>query len=123
VFARAAASAAGNLILGAEISEIPKIVAERVTILTLQRVVIDNILQVADESIQLALIEFSLAQVPIEIRSAVLRVSIPLDLFLVSLDLLDVSVASEISGPFEVALHTPDQVPGSAALGRAKPSR
>jgi hypothetical protein len=72
--------------------------------------VIENIFQVANEAVQLAFVEFSLTQVPIEIRSATLRVSIPLDLLFVSPDLLDVSIVSEIRGLFEMGLHSSNQV-------------
>jgi hypothetical protein len=115
-----------NLWLGAKVSQVTNIVGERITVLALQRVVLDDVFQIADEAVQLAFVEFSFAQVPIEVRSLPLRISIPLDLLFVSLDFLDVSMVPEIRGPFEVTLHTGYQVARSGIwdiLGRAQRSR
>src|ERR1700680_781358 len=114
------------MLLCSKISQVSKIVCQRVAVLALQRVVINNIFQIVDDAIQLALVEMSLAQMPIEIRRAALCVSISLDLFFVSLDFLDVSMAPEIRSPFEMILHTGDQITGSGIwniLGRSQASR
>src|SRR4030088_1290572 len=61
----------------------------------------------------------------IEVRGATLCVPIPLDLLFVSLDLLDVPIVAEIRSPFEVILHTRDQVSRSrirGILGRSERS-
>src|SRR6266481_3742460 len=110
-------SACTTSLLGAEDSQIPQIGGQRVAILALQRVVVDNIFYIVDERVQIAFVVFSLAQLSIEVRSAALRVSIALDLLLVFLDLDGIAAIGKARRSLEIILYPSDEIACAHTLG------
>src|ERR1700675_3007723 len=83
--------------------QISQVRGQRVAIVRLQRVILDDFFQLVDRAVQLPLVEMSPAQVAIELRQLSLNIAIAIPFFFLS--------SREIGSPPQIVLHPSPYVP------------